>query len=173
MPGQIFLVNFWIIKLSPKIYRLHWVRLYPLRSAIFNFWDSTNKGEKRKSTKWHCTVVRFIATREKSRTVETAKENGNLETCWYNSEITGDQNKEKETSIILQRQILLRALSADSTGQLDVLGHDRDALGVDSAQIGVLEQADQVGFCGFLWKKGKEISRENNAKNKKSQKKEK
>uniref|UniRef100_A0A8I6AWT3 Histone H2A n=1 Tax=Rattus norvegicus TaxID=10116 RepID=A0A8I6AWT3_RAT len=35
------------------------------------------------------------------------------------------------------------ALPADATGQLDVLGHDGDALGVDGAQVGVLEQTHQ------------------------------
>jgi hypothetical protein len=42
------------------------------------------------------------------------------------------------------------ALSADAAGELDVLGHDGDALGVDGAQVGVLEEADQVGFAGLL-----------------------
>ncbi len=41
-------------------------------------------------------------------------------------------------------------LSADPPGQLDVLGHDGDALGVDGAQVGVLEEADQVGLGGLL-----------------------
>ena len=44
----------------------------------------------------------------------------------------------------------LRALTADATGQLDVLGHDGDTLGVDGAQVGVLEQADQVGLARLL-----------------------
>ena len=44
----------------------------------------------------------------------------------------------------------LGALSADAASQLDVLGHDRDTLGVDGAQVGVLEQADQVSLAGLL-----------------------
>ena len=44
----------------------------------------------------------------------------------------------------------LSSLSSDSSSQLDVLGHDRDSLGVDRAQVGVLEQADQVALAGFL-----------------------
>ena len=44
----------------------------------------------------------------------------------------------------------LGALSADTAGQLDVLGHDGDTLGVDGAQVGVLEQTDQVGLAGLL-----------------------
>merc|ERR1719464_1459952 len=43
-----------------------------------------------------------------------------------------------------------RALAADATGELDVLGHDGDTLGVDGAQVGVLEQPDQVGLAGLL-----------------------
>lgn len=41
-------------------------------------------------------------------------------------------------------------LSADASRQLDVFRHDGHSLGVDSAQIGVLEQADQIGFACFL-----------------------
>ena len=44
----------------------------------------------------------------------------------------------------------LGALAADPPGQLDVLGHDGDPLSVDGAQVGVLEEADQVGLGGFL-----------------------
>ena len=44
----------------------------------------------------------------------------------------------------------LRTLAADATRELDVLGHDGHALGVDGAQVGVLEQADQVGLSGLL-----------------------
>ena len=44
----------------------------------------------------------------------------------------------------------LGALTANTTGQLDVLGHNGHTLGVDSAQVGVLEQADQVGLAGLL-----------------------
>ena len=44
----------------------------------------------------------------------------------------------------------LSALATDAAGQLDVLGHDGDTLGVDGAQVGVLEETDQVGFAGLL-----------------------
>ena len=44
----------------------------------------------------------------------------------------------------------LGPLPADAAGQLDVLGHDGHALGVDRAQVGVLEEADQVGLRGLL-----------------------
>ena len=44
----------------------------------------------------------------------------------------------------------LRALAADPAGQLDVLGHDSDALGVDGAQVGVLEEADEVSLSSLL-----------------------
>ena len=47
----------------------------------------------------------------------------------------------------------LRSLSADTTGQLNVLGHDRHTLGVDSAQVGIFEQPNEVGFRGFLERK--------------------
>jgi hypothetical protein len=44
----------------------------------------------------------------------------------------------------------LGALAADAAGELDVLGHDGDALGVDGAEVGVLEEADQVRLGGLL-----------------------
>jgi hypothetical protein len=44
----------------------------------------------------------------------------------------------------------LGALSTDAAGELDVLGHDGDALGVDGAQVGVLEEANEVGLGGLL-----------------------
>ena len=33
---------------------------------------------------------------------------------------------------------------------MDVLGHDRDTLGVDGTQVGVLEQSDEVGLASLL-----------------------
>ena len=44
----------------------------------------------------------------------------------------------------------LGALTADSSGELDILGHDGDPLGVDGAQVGILKQTNQVGFAGLL-----------------------
>jgi histone H3 len=44
----------------------------------------------------------------------------------------------------------LRALATEAAGQLDVLGLDSDTLGVDGAQVGVLEQGDEVGLNGLL-----------------------
>ena len=44
----------------------------------------------------------------------------------------------------------LSTLAADATCQLDVLRHNGHALGVDGAQVRVLEEADQVGLGGFL-----------------------
>ena len=42
------------------------------------------------------------------------------------------------------------ALTTDSAGELDVLWHDGDSLGVDGAEVGVFEETDQVGLGGFL-----------------------
>ena len=52
-----------------------------------------------------------------------------------------------------QVQLVVRnlcSLSTDSSGQLDVLGHDGDTLGVDGAQVGVLKQTDEVSLAGLL-----------------------
>ena len=42
------------------------------------------------------------------------------------------------------------ALATDAAGKLDVLGHDGHTLGVDGAQVGVLEEANKVGLSGLL-----------------------
>ena len=44
----------------------------------------------------------------------------------------------------------LGPLSTDAASELDVLGHNSDALGVNGAQVGVFEEADKVRFRGFL-----------------------
>ena len=44
----------------------------------------------------------------------------------------------------------LRALATDAAGKLDVLGEDGHTLGVDGAEVGVLEEADEIGFRGLL-----------------------
>jgi|SRR3954447_6937129 hypothetical protein len=44
----------------------------------------------------------------------------------------------------------LRALATETAGQLDVLGLDGDTLGVDGAEVGVLEEGDQVSLNGLL-----------------------
>jgi len=51
---------------------------------------------------------------------------------------------------VLVHKNALSALATDAAGQLDVLGHDGDALGVDGRQVGVLEEAHQVGLSGLL-----------------------
>ena len=44
----------------------------------------------------------------------------------------------------------LGALSTDTAGELDILGHDGDTLGVDSAQVRILEKAYEVRLGGLL-----------------------
>ena len=44
----------------------------------------------------------------------------------------------------------LSSLSTDTTGQLDVLGHDGDTLRVDSAQVGVLKETYEVSLRCLL-----------------------
>ena len=44
----------------------------------------------------------------------------------------------------------LRALTAETAGELDVLALDGDTLGVDGAEVGVLEEGDEVGLDGLL-----------------------
>ena len=47
----------------------------------------------------------------------------------------------------------LAALAADAARQLHVLRHDRNALGVDGAQVRVLEDADHVRLSRFVERK--------------------
>ena len=44
----------------------------------------------------------------------------------------------------------LRTLTAETAGELDVLALDGDTLGVDGAEVGVLEEGDEVGLDGLL-----------------------
>lgn len=44
----------------------------------------------------------------------------------------------------------LGTLTTDATSQLDVLGHDCHTLSVDSAQVGVFKQTNQVRLTGLL-----------------------
>jgi len=44
----------------------------------------------------------------------------------------------------------LGALSTEAASELDVLGLDGDTLGVDGAQVGVLEEGDEVSLNGLL-----------------------
>ena len=42
------------------------------------------------------------------------------------------------------------SFSSDSSGKLDVLGHDCDSSCMDGAKVSVLEQSDQVGLSCLL-----------------------
>ena len=44
----------------------------------------------------------------------------------------------------------LESLASDPSGEDQVLRHDGDSLGVDSAEVGVFEEADGVEFSGLL-----------------------
>ena len=45
---------------------------------------------------------------------------------------------------------ILGAFSTDAASELNILRHDGDTLGVDGAEVGVLEQANEVGLGGLL-----------------------
>ena len=59
-------------------------------------------------------------------------------------------SEKSRLSFFLQKRCDLGTFTTDSAGQLDVLGHDGHTFGMDGAQVGVLEKADQVGLAGFL-----------------------
>ena len=56
----------------------------------------------------------------------------------------------QDESLMLGVVIRLRSLSADAAGELNVFGHDGDTLGVNGAQVGVLEEANEVGLRSLL-----------------------
>ena len=45
---------------------------------------------------------------------------------------------------------ILRTLASDASSKLDIFRHNGDSLGVDRAEIGILEEPHEVGFRGFL-----------------------
>ncbi len=47
-------------------------------------------------------------------------------------------------------ELVPAAFPTDAAGQLHVLGHDGDALGVDGAEVGVLEEVHKVGLRRLL-----------------------
>jgi hypothetical protein len=49
-----------------------------------------------------------------------------------------------------EKAIRLGALTADTTSKLDILGHDGNTLGMDSAQVGVLKETNEVSLSSFL-----------------------
>ena len=51
---------------------------------------------------------------------------------------------------IKKRRNSLGSLATDAAGQLNVLGHDGNPLGVDGAQVSVLEESHQVSLTGLL-----------------------
>jgi hypothetical protein len=44
----------------------------------------------------------------------------------------------------------LGTFSADTTSQLDILGHNSHTLGVNGTQVGIFEKTNKVGLRGFL-----------------------
>ena len=56
----------------------------------------------------------------------------------------------KEPFVFCSGAVRLSSFSADSAGQLNVLGHDGDTLGVDGAQVGVFKQTNKVSLASFL-----------------------
>jgi len=44
----------------------------------------------------------------------------------------------------------LRAFTAETASELDILGLDGNTLGVDGAQVGILEEGDEVSLDGLL-----------------------
>ncbi|KAI6776937.1 hypothetical protein HG530_000882 [Fusarium avenaceum] len=59
-------------------------------------------------------------------------------------------SKQKVVILLYSHSHRLVALASETAGQLDVLGLDGDTLGVDGAEVGILEEGDEVGLDGLL-----------------------
>ena len=44
----------------------------------------------------------------------------------------------------------LRTLATNTTGKLNILGHDGHTLGVNGTQVGIFKESNQVSFCSLL-----------------------
>ncbi len=52
---------------------------------------------------------------------------------------------------IVEKKVPRCSFTTDPAGKLHVFGHNRDPVGMNGAEIGVLKEAHQVSFRGFLW----------------------
>ena len=67
------------------------------------------------------------------------------------SRTRGRENKFKKAYTKKAFQLpFLGTISADAARQLNVLGHDGDALGMDGGQVGILENANEIVLCSLL-----------------------
>lgn len=64
--------------------------------------------------------------------------------------VVGESVEDLITVLGLEISVVVESLTADSSGQLDVLLHDGHSVGVDGAQVGVLEETDEIHLSGFL-----------------------
>lgn len=59
--------------------------------------------------------------------------------------------REKETIVKLSNSdYCLSTFTANTTSELDILGHNGDAFGMDSTEVGVFEERDEVSLSRFL-----------------------
>ncbi|GMS94099.1 hypothetical protein PENTCL1PPCAC_16276, partial [Pristionchus entomophagus] len=64
--------------------------------------------------------------------------------------VTPDMSLFSSSSFAAVQAQRLSTLSTNAAGELDVLRHDGHSLGVDGAQVGVLEESDEVSLGGLL-----------------------
>ena len=60
------------------------------------------------------------------------------------------EDNENKRFLITLNYIKSESFTSNSSGKLEILGHDGHSLGVDSAEVGVFEESDEVGLGGFL-----------------------
>ena len=72
------------------------------------------------------------------------------EKCRPSPNASRRSNRWPKQSTVKSFERHLRALATETAGELDVFALDGDTLGVDGTQVGIFEQADEVGFDGLL-----------------------
>ena len=56
----------------------------------------------------------------------------------------------KRTRMLCRARNRLGALSPNTSGQLDILWHDRDTFGVNGAQVSVFKKTEEICLCRLL-----------------------
>ena len=62
----------------------------------------------------------------------------------------GTRFNKSHSLFLISAVVIIFTCTADTAGQLDVLWHDGHTLGMDSTEVGILEESNKVGLTSFL-----------------------
>ena len=110
-------------------------------------------------------VVRLTNTQNLYKITASRQNNNYWESHFYKSRLNWSAvsssqikfvNTTNSPAMVFKYKLInyssLSSFSTNSSGELDVFGHDSDSLGVDGAQVGIFEQSYEVSFTGLLKK---------------------